>query len=70
MNTAQPPQERLGYRPADAAKVLGVARNTVYTYLRAGTLRAKKLGSATIIPAEELARFLNAADDFEATRPQ
>lgn len=52
---------RLAYRPKDAALVLGVSRSTIYEMIAAGVLQARKLGSATLIPHDELTAVLASA---------
>ncbi len=42
--------ERRSVRPAEAAALLGVCRDTVYVLMRAGRLRSVKLGRARLIP--------------------
>lgn len=46
--------------PHDVADILGVRVNTVWRYLRAGTLRGRKLGKSRHwrISPEDLDRFL------------
>lgn len=46
--------DAIAYRPAEAAKVLGLSRSTFYNLLKAGELHGFKVGAATLIPAEEL----------------
>lgn len=53
------PIERLGYRPAEAAKALGVSRRKLYDWINDGTLRSVKRGSARIIPREALMALLD-----------
>lgn len=55
---------KIGYRPDEAARVMGVGRTTVYKLLRSRELAAKKIGAATIIPESELRRFLSSAADY------
>jgi len=50
----------LAYRPADAARVLGVHRATIYELLNSGELTARKAGArTTLIPRAELQRYLD-----------
>lgn len=46
--------EPLAYSVPDAAKAIGVSKNTVWNLLRVGELRSFKLGARTLIRAEEL----------------
>ena len=57
---------KIGYRPDEAARVMGVGRTTVYKLLRSRELAAKKVGAATVIPESELRRFLSSAADSPA----
>jgi excisionase family DNA binding protein len=52
----QPTQ--LCYSPVEAAKNLGIGRSTVFNLLARGELKAVKLGTRTLISAEELQRYL------------
>lgn len=57
--------ERLSFRPSEAAGALNVSRTTVYELLRRRELTSFKIGSATLIAADELRRFI-AAREAEA----
>jgi excisionase family DNA binding protein len=63
---------KLSYGVAEAVQATGVGRSTLYAAMAAGKLRAIKLGSRTIILADELRRFLgelpsaNAREDRSA----
>jgi excisionase family DNA binding protein len=50
--------DKLAYGVADAARVAGFGRSTLYEALASGSLRAVKLGRRTLIPVDELRRFL------------
>ncbi len=54
----EPPVDRLAYRPAEAARALGVSKNKIYDWLNDGTLRSLKSGNARIIPREALIALL------------
>ncbi len=56
--------ERRSVRPAEAAALLGVCRDTVYVLMRAGRLRSVKLGRARLIPVTAIEALL--ADSEEA----
>ena len=45
------------YKPAEVAELLGVSRQTIYNWIRAGKLEAKKLGGVVRISREQLERF-------------
>jgi excisionase family DNA binding protein len=50
--------ERLAYRPAEAAKTLGVSRRKLYNLMNEGKLRSVKSGNARMIPREALMALL------------
>ena len=50
--------ERLMYRPAEAAEILGICRTRVFALIKSGRLRSVKLGSARFITAEALRVFV------------
>lgn len=54
MNT----ETRLSYRPNEAARALGISRDTVFKLLASGDLRSLKIGQARLIPADSLRDFL------------
>lgn len=50
---------RMSYSPSDAAKVIGVSRSTLFNLLARGDLKARKLGTRTLITSAELERYLS-----------
>lgn len=54
----QLPTTPLCYSPADAVKVLGIGRSTLFSLLAQGELTARKLGTRTLITAAELERYV------------
>ena len=54
--------ERKSVRPAEAAELLGVCRDTVYVLLRAGRLRSVKAGRARLIPVSAIEEFLSSRE--------
>jgi excisionase family DNA binding protein len=50
--------ERVAYRPEEAARVLGVSRDTIFKLLASGELGGWKLGAARLISADEIRRFV------------
>ncbi len=58
--------ERKSVRPAEAAVVLGVCRDTVYVLMRSGRLRSIKAGRARLIPLAAIEDFLSAAEEYAA----
>jgi excisionase family DNA binding protein len=55
--------ERRSVRPAEAAVLLGVCRDTVYVLMRAGRLRSIKLGRARLIPVSAIEELLTEYQD-------
>jgi excisionase family DNA binding protein len=53
-------QSRLSFAPAEAASALGVSTSTIHRLIRAGALRAVRLGERrSVIPRDELERLLS-----------
>ena len=50
--------EKLGFRPDEAAELLGIRRDLLFKLLREGELRSAKVGRARVIPRVELEAFL------------
>ena len=44
----------IAYRPREAAQLLGLGRSRIYELIASGEIRARKLGSATLIERIEL----------------
>jgi excisionase family DNA binding protein len=55
--------ERRSVRPAEAAALLGVCRDTVYVLMRAGRLRSVKLGRARLIPVAAIEELLSDCEE-------
>jgi excisionase family DNA binding protein len=51
--------DRKSVRPAEAARLLGVCRDTVYVLIRSGQLRSIKAGRARLIPIAAIDDFLS-----------
>jgi excisionase family DNA binding protein len=51
--------DKLAYGVAETAHALGIGRTKLYEQIGAGRLRTRKIGSRTVIPAEELHRYLS-----------
>jgi excisionase family DNA binding protein len=49
---------RVAYRPEEAAAAVGVGRTTIFEEIRAGRLRARKVGRATIIADADLREWV------------
>ena len=54
--------ERKSVRPTEAARLLGVSRETVYVLMRSGQLRSVRLGGARLIPVAALDELLSSQD--------
>lgn len=54
--------EKRSVRPAEAAELLGVCRDTVYVLMRAGRLRSVKAGRARLIPVAAIEEFLTSEE--------
>ncbi len=52
-------EERLAYRPTEAASVLGLGRNRIFELLRSGELRSVKYGRTRLIPRTAIEEFLS-----------
>ena len=50
--------DKLAYGIAEAVRVAGIGRTTIYAAMASGQLSAVKMGSRTLIPASELRRFI------------
>jgi excisionase family DNA binding protein len=50
--------EQLMYRPAEAARVLGIGRTRVFALIKSGRLQSVKLGNARFITADALRAFV------------
>ena len=51
--------EKMSVRPAEAAQMLGVSRDTVYVLMRSGRLKSVVLGRARLIPVTALEELLS-----------
>ena len=58
--------QRKSVRPAEAAELLGVCRDTVYVLIRSGQLRSIKAGRARLIPVAAIDEFLSAPQEDAA----
>jgi excisionase family DNA binding protein len=60
--TANPPEqqsEKVAYTIAEAARALGIGKSTIYLAMASGNLSARKCGARTLLPADELRRFVS-----------
>ena len=51
-------EERMAYRPNEAARVSGVSRDVIFKAIREGKLRSLKCGASRLITAEALKQWL------------
>lgn len=51
-------------RPDEAAKMIGVGRDTVYTLMRSGRLRSIKVGRIRLIPVAAIDELLSRIEKF------
>lgn len=51
--------DRLAFSVADAARMIGMGRSTVYAAIAAGDLKARKLGKRTLVLRADLERWFN-----------
>ena len=61
--------ERLAFSIAEVVLMVGCGRTSVHAHIRAGTLRAHKLGRRTIVLRQDLKEFLSALPRTEHTQP-
>lgn len=53
------------YRPAAAARRMGISRSQLYVELATGRLTARKHGRCTLVPATEIDRWLAQLPQWE-----
>jgi len=53
--------ERATYSVPEAARVLGVSRNTAYEAIKAGQIPALRIGRRIVVPRQEIDRLLSAS---------
>lgn len=59
---------KVSYRVYEAAAALGIDEATLYKKLNAGELKARKIGRATLIEADELRAFLANLPTYAGTK--
>lgn len=52
------PEEKMLYRPEEAARVLSISRAKVYELISSGALRVVHIGRSARVPRGELERFV------------
>lgn len=62
--------ERLTYRPAEVAALLGVPLRTVYRWTADGKLRAIRRGRVVLIDVSSVAAFMGSAASKESHSPE
>ena len=50
--------DKLVYRPAEVQAALGIKNTKFWQLVKEGLLETRKLGGATVVPAESLRRFV------------
>ncbi len=50
--------EKLVYRPAEAQAALGIRNTLFWQLVKEGKLETRKIGSATVVPADSLRAFV------------
>ena len=64
--TTQIDTHRLAVSPAEAARLAGVGRTTLYEAIGSGALRSLKIGKRRLITVESLRNWLTAAEQVTA----
>ena len=59
--------DKLMYRPAEAAQVLGMGRTAAFALIKSGRLRSIKLGGARFITADALHAFVRELEQEAAS---
>lgn len=66
--TQEVQMERQFYRVSDLATVLGIGKSTVHDWIRAGTIRSKRVNGNVLIPRVEFERLTVDSDsDIDET---
>jgi excisionase family DNA binding protein len=63
-------EQRLMYRPEEAADMLGIGRTRVFALIRSGQLRSVKLGGARLISADALRAFVRDLEQESANQAE
>ncbi len=50
--------EKLAYRPTEVQAALGIKNTAFWGLVKAGRLETRKIGRATVVPAESLHQFV------------
>jgi excisionase family DNA binding protein len=54
--------ERLAYKPAEAADIIGVSRQFIYNKINDGTLRTVKVGKRRLVPRSAILELLGESE--------
>jgi excisionase family DNA binding protein len=57
---------KIAYSVAEAVKVTGIGRTTLYAAIKSGRLQTRKIGRRRIVIADQLRAWLEAAHDDSA----
>ena len=49
--------DKLAHSPEESAQILGICRTKIFQEIRAGRLRARKVGKRTILLADDLREY-------------
>lgn len=60
------PDGRVAYAINDLADALGIGRTKIYSEIASGRLRAKKVGSRTLVPADAVQAYLVQLPDYQS----
>jgi excisionase family DNA binding protein len=55
----EPSSRRVSYSVEEAAKMLGIGRTIMFAIIKRGDIRIVKIGRRTLVPANEIAAFLD-----------
>ncbi len=58
--------DQLMYRPAEAARVLGIGRTALFGLIKSGQLRSIKLGGCRFVTADALRAFVRELENESA----
>ena len=56
-------EERMAFRPGEAARALGCSRDMIFKLLASGELKGWRIGAARLISADEIRRFIREREE-------
>jgi excisionase family DNA binding protein len=59
---------RIAYRPAEAAEIIGISRSSIYELFASGELPARKLGHRTVVLRDDLLAYLDSCPTWDVGR--